>query len=76
MFFFFLAFVLFCFCFCFCFCLLFLFNNPMSSSICKLPIGSEIYHCTFKNTNKVSIVIINFINLIFFLPREIFTEIS
>ena len=26
--------------------------------ICKLPIGSEIYNCTFKNTNKVSIIII------------------
>ena len=48
---FFLAFVLFCF-FVFCF---FLFNNPISSSICKLPIRSEIYNCTFKNTNKVSI---------------------
>ena len=50
---FFLAFVLFCFCFCF-----FLFNNPISSSICKLPIRSKIYNCTFKNTNKVSIIII------------------
>ena len=50
----FLAFVLFCFCFCFCF----LFNNPFSSSICKLPIRSEINNCTFKNTNKVSIIII------------------
>ena len=27
----------------------------ISSSICKLPIRSEIYNCTFKNTNKVSI---------------------
>ena len=25
---------------------------------CKLPIRSEIYNCTFKNTNKVSIIII------------------
>ena len=40
---------------CFCFVLFFLFNNPISSSICKLPLRSEIYHCTFKNTNKVSI---------------------
>ena len=54
--FFFLAFVLFCFCFCFDF--FFLFNNPISSSICKLPIRSEIYNCTFKNTNKVAIIII------------------
>ena len=36
----------------------FLFNNPISSSICKLPIRSKIYNCTFKNTNKVSIIII------------------
>ena len=45
--------LLFCFCFCF-----FLFNNPISSSICKLPIRGEIYNCTFKNKNKVSIIII------------------
>ena len=48
---FFLSFFLF-FVFCFCF---FFFNNPISSSICKLPIRCEIYNCTFKNTNKVSI---------------------
>ena len=30
-------------------------NNSISSSICKLPIRSEIYDCTFKNSNKVSI---------------------
>ena len=36
-----------------------LFNGPISSSICKLPIRSEIYNCTFKNTNKVSIIIVN-----------------
>ena len=41
--------------FCFCF---FLFNNPVSSRICKLPIRCEIHNCTFKNTNKVSIIII------------------
>ena len=35
-----------------------IFNNSISSSICKLPIRSEIYNCTFKNTNKVSIIII------------------
>ena len=49
-------FFLFLFCFC---CLLviiiIIFNNSISSSICKLPIRSEIYNCTFKNTNKVSI---------------------
>ena len=39
----------------FCF---FLFNNPISSSICKLPICSEIYNYTFKKTNKVPIIII------------------
>ena len=37
------------------------FNHPISSSICKLPIRSNIYNCTFNNTNKVSIIIINFI---------------
>ena len=31
------------------------FNNSISSSICRLPIRSEIYNCTFKYTNKVSI---------------------
>ena len=40
------------------FFLSFFLNNSISSSICKLPIGSEIYNCTFKNTNKVSIIII------------------
>ena len=58
--------LLFCFCFCFCFCFLFFvfcfyflfINNPISSSICKLPIRSEIYNCTFKKTNKVPIIII------------------
>ena len=44
--------------FVFCF---FLFNNPVSSSICKLPIRSKIYNCTFKKTNKVPIIIIIFI---------------
>ena len=47
------CFVLFFFLSCF-----FFINNPISSSICKLPIRSEIYNCTFKNTNKVSIIII------------------
>ena len=36
----------------------FFFNYPISSSICKLPIRSQIYNCTFKNLNKVSIIII------------------
>ena len=35
-----------------------LFYVIFSSSICKLPIRSEIYNCTSKNTNKVSIIII------------------
>ena len=43
------------------YCYLFFFNHPISSSICKLPIRSNIYNCTFNNTNKVSIIIINFI---------------
>ena len=46
------------------FCLfvcLFVLNNSISSSICKLPIRSEIYDCTFKNSNKVSI---NYLSLI------------
>ena len=34
------------------FCFVF-FNHPISSSICKLPIRSESYNFTFKNTNKV-----------------------
>ena len=37
------------------FSLLFFLNNPISSSICKLPIRREIFNCTFKNTTKVSI---------------------
>ena len=41
-------------CFVFVFCFFHLFNNPISSSICELPIRSEIYNCTSKNTNKVS----------------------
>ena len=36
----------------------FFVNNSISSSICELPIRSEIYNCAFKNTNKVSIIII------------------
>ena len=52
----FLFFFVFCFLF-FVFCFLFI-DNPISSSICELPIRSEIYNCTFKNTNKISIIII------------------
>ena len=52
------CFVLFLFCFCFCFVLFFSFNHPISSSICELPIRGEIYNCTFKKTNKASIIII------------------
>ena len=40
------------------------FNNSISSSICKLHIRSEIYNCTFRNTNKVSIIITDDFNLI------------
>ena len=37
----------------------FFFSYPISSSICKLPIHSEIYKiCTFKNANKVSIILL------------------
>ena len=51
--------------FIFSFLLLFFFlNNPISGSICKLPIRSKIYNCTFKNTNKVSIIIIIMITII------------
>ena len=49
------VFVLFLFLFCFVF---FSFNHPISSSICELPICGEIYNCTFKKTNKASIIII------------------
>ena len=49
LFFFFFDFVLFCFV---------SLNNPISSSICKSPIRTKIYNCTFKNTKKVSIIII------------------
>ena len=59
--FFFFFLVLFCFVFVFVFvfvCFLCFFNNSISSSICKLPIRSETYNCTFnKNINKVSIII-------------------
>ena len=40
----------------------FFFNHPISSSIRKLPIHSEIYKiCTFKNANKVSIILLLFL---------------
>ena len=45
----------------FLFILLFFLNNPISRSICKF-----IYNCTFKNTNKVSIIIIIIIIIFFF----------
>ena len=52
----------FCFVFVFVFVLFFVFflfiNNPISSSICKLPIRSEIYNCTFKNTIKFPLLIL------------------
>ena len=37
---------------------IYILNNSISSSICKLPLRNEIYDCTFKNTNKVAIIII------------------
>ena len=37
---------------------IFFWNNPISSSIYKLPIPSEIYNCTL-NTNKVSIIVVS-----------------
>ena len=46
----------------FLFILFYFLNNPISSSICKF-----IYNCTFKNTNKVSIIIIIII-FFFWLP--------
>ena len=42
----------------------FFLNNPISSSFCKLPLHNEICNCTFKNTNKVSNIII----IYFFFP--------
>ena len=38
-------------------CLFCFFYNSVSSSICKLPIGSEMYNCTVKNTKFPFIVI-------------------
>ena len=53
------CFVLFLFLFfVFLFFVFFLFNNAISSSICKLPIRSEIYNCTFKNTIKFPLLIL------------------
>ena len=49
------------------FFLFFFLNNPISSSICKLPIRSEFYNCAFKNTNKVSITIISIHTKIIFI---------
>ena len=53
-------------------CLFFL-NNSVSSSICKLPIRSEIYNCTFKNTNKVAIMFCLF--LVFSRMNFIFNDL-
>ena len=54
---FFFFFLLLC-CFVLFLLLFFSFNHPISSSICELPIRGEIYKCTFKKTNKDSIIII------------------
>ena len=56
--------------FCLFYFALFLFNNSISSSICKLPIRREIYNCTFKNTNKVPIIIAVVIIIIIILPMN------
>ena len=64
-FFIFIFWILFCFVFLFV-CLLIFFNNSVSSSICKLAIRSEIYNCTVRNTNKVSIIVILYF-LLFYL---------
>ena len=55
--------------------LLFFLNNPISGSICKLPIRSKIYNCTFKNTNKVSIIIIIMIMIIIMIIIIIITVV-
>ena len=55
--------------------LLFFLNNPISGSICKLPIRSKIYNCTFKNTNKVSIIIIIMIMIIIIIIIIIITVV-
>ena len=55
--------------------LLFFLNNPISDSICKLPIRSKIYNCTFKNTNKVSIIIIIMIMIIIIIIIIIITVV-
>ena len=55
--------------------LLFFLNNPISGSICKLPIRSNIYNCTFKNTNKVSIIIIIMIMIIIMIIIIIITVV-
>ena len=63
--------------FLFVFVFVFLFNNPISSSICKFPIRSEIYNCTFKNTNKITIIIIiDIIIIIFTQPYDKFFQMS
>ena len=40
------------------FCLFFFLIIQSQAANCKLPIRSEIYNCTLKNTKKVSIIII------------------
>ena len=55
--FFFFYFVLFCFC-CLLFIIIIIFNNSISSSICKLPIRSEIYNCTFKTQIKFPLLLL------------------
>ena len=42
----------------FCFVLFWFLNNPISSSICKSPIRSEIYNCKLKNTKKFPLLLL------------------
>ena len=70
---FFFFWILFCFVFVVCLFVCSFFNNSVASSICKLPIRSEIYNCTVKNTNKVFIIIIIIIVIIidlFYLKKQ------
>ena len=51
--------------FCFCLFLFFLITQSQAAN-CKLPTRNEIYNCTFKNTNEVSIIINIYLRLFFY----------
>ena len=55
-----------------CFVLFLIIQSQAAN--CKLPIRSEIYNCTFKNTNKVSIIIIIYLRLFFIIIILIKTQ--